>query len=344
MKEALDAGSAPPAFAQLRDQLITELSAVLAGVDVIIAHNVCSLAKNLALTAALHTLSQRPDAATLILWHHDLAWTTPRYRAELHAGQPWDLLRTDWPWAIQVVISEVRRAELSALLGVQPGRIKVVPNGVDLKQFFKLAAETLSLVERLGLLEPAPLLLLPVRLTPRKNIELALTTLAHLRARLPGARLLVTGPLGAHNPANAAYFDRLRRLRTDLGLEDAAIFLAEVHAGFVPDAVLADLFRFADALFMPSREEGFGIPLLEAALNRLPVFCSNIVPLRELAGDDAFYFDPDADPAQVARLVAEALAASATVRFGMRARAATWQRIYQDHLAPMLAEAQARRR
>ncbi len=226
---------------------------------------------------------------------------------------------------------------------MKESRIHVVPNGVDAWQFFKLDAETLPLVERLALFEPTPLLLLPVRLTPRKNIELALTTLAHLREDLPGARLLVTGPLGAHNPANAAYFDRLRGLRTELGLEDAAIFLAEVYDGFVPDAVLADLFRFADALFLPSREEGFGIPLLEAALNRLPIFCSDIIPLRELAGDDAIYFDPDADPAQVARLVAEGLAASATARFGIRARAATWQQVYKEHLAPLLNTIQSSR-
>ncbi len=110
MKAALDAGNVPSAFALLRDELLAELSAALVGVDVLIAHNVCSLAKNLALTAALHALSQRPGAPMLILWHHDLAWTTPRYRDELHDGQPWDLLRTDWPWATQVVISAVRRA------------------------------------------------------------------------------------------------------------------------------------------------------------------------------------------------------------------------------------------
>lgn len=341
MKAALSAGDVPPAFATLRDQLIAELTAALTGVDVLIAHNVCSLAKNLALTAALHDLSQRPGAPALILWHHDLAWTTPRYRAELHAGAPWDLLRTDWPWATQVVISAMRRDELAALLDVPPRRIHIVPNGVDVKDFFKLDAATLPLMEQLGLLAPTPLLLLPVRLTPRKNIELALTTLARLRARLPDARLLVTGPLGAHNPANAAYFDKLRALRADLGLETAAIFLAEAFDGFVPDGVLSDLYRFADALFLPSREEGFGIPLLEAALNRLPVFCSDIKPLRELAGDDAHYFDPDADPVQVADLVAESLTASATARFGLRARSATWQQIYKERIVPLLQAAKS---
>jgi glycosyltransferase involved in cell wall biosynthesis len=336
IKVALDAGLAPPAFALVRDTLITALAAALAGVDVLIAHNVASLNKNLPLTAALHALTQQPAAPALILWHHDLAWTTPRYRAELHDGMPWDLLRTDWPWATQVVISAMRRDELAALLGVPASRIHIVPNGVDVETFFKLDDETLPLVKQLDLLEPRPLLLLPVRLTPRKNIALALHMLAHLRTHLPGARLLVTGPLGAHNPANAAYFAELRALRATLQLDDAVIFLAEVYTGFVPDAVLADLYRFADALFLPSREEGFGIPLLEAALNRLPIFCSDIPVLRELAGNDAHYFAPDADPMQVAELVAGSLLAAPTVRFGLRARAATWQQVYKQHIAPLL--------
>lgn len=338
MKAALDAGNVPPSFARVRDQLIAELTTALAGVDVLIAHNVASLSKNLALTAALHELSQQPGAPALILWHHDLAWTTPRYRPQLHDGRPWDLLRSDWPWATQVVISGLRRNELAALLDVPADRIHVVPNGVDVKHFFKLDDASLPLMQALDLLEPTLLLLLPVRLTPRKNIELALNMLAHLREQLPDARLLVTGPLGQHNPANVEYFARLRAQRDKLGLQDAAIFLAERYDGFVPDGVLADLFRFADALFMPSREEGFGIPLLEAALNRLPIFCSDITALRELAGDDAHYFEPDADPVQVANLVAHSLATSPTARFGMRARAATWQQVYKQHIAPLLAQ------
>ena len=57
----------------------------------------------------------------LILWHHDLAWTTPRYRQEMHDGYPWNLLCTNWDGVTQVVVSELRRQELSSLLGSPPG-------------------------------------------------------------------------------------------------------------------------------------------------------------------------------------------------------------------------------
>jgi glycosyltransferase involved in cell wall biosynthesis len=286
------------------------------------------------LTAAI----QRLDRPRQILWHHDLAWTTPRYAAELHAGYPWDLLRTDWG-ARHVVVSDLRQRELAELLHIPRESIAVVPNGIDQAAFFKLSPLTLSLLQHVDLGRAAPILLLPVRITPRKNIELALRTLAALRRHMPDAILIVTGPLGAHNPANAAYFDKLKDLRAELNLAGAAIFLAELIDTYLPDDVIADFYRLADALFLPSREEGFGIPVLEAAFSRLPIFCTDIAPLRALGQTEATYFAPEADPDQVAQLMADRLQRAAGYQFAVRVRRNfAWDSIYRDHIAPLLEE------
>ena len=208
VKAELDAGRVPAPFALLVETLRAELTCALAGVEVLIVHNVCSLNKNLALTAALYGLYDQEGAPRMILWHHDLAWTTPRYRSELHDGWPWDLLRTDWPAATQVVVSTLRQQELATLLRVPLERIRVVPNGLDVFTFLKLETQTADLVRRLNLLAAEPLLLLPVRITAGKNIELAVRVVASLRSRFSNPVLVVTGPLGPHNPANAAYFAR----------------------------------------------------------------------------------------------------------------------------------------
>jgi glycosyltransferase involved in cell wall biosynthesis len=336
LKRELDAGRVPEDFDALVMRIEADLLRALAAVDLLIAHNVCSLNKNLALTAALKRVADHAPVR-LILWHHDLAWTTPRYRPELHDGYPWDLLRTDWAKAVQVVVSEARRAELAALLHVGLERIRVIPNGVDPARFLKLGSRTQDLIQQRELFAAAPLLLLPVRITPRKNIELALSVLAELRSRFPQAALVVTGPLGAHNAANVEYLEWLRVRRGELGLEAAAHFLAEISDQTLSDDEIADFYRLADVLFLPSREEGFGIPILEAGLAGIPVFCSDIPPLRELGSRDATYFSPDGDPKKIADQLGTWLAASPVFALGKRIRSDyAWSRIYQRQIAPLL--------
>jgi glycosyltransferase involved in cell wall biosynthesis len=337
VKERLDCGEVPADFAELRDMLVDKLQSALTGVDVLIVHNVCSLNKNLMLTAALHQLHEDQALPRLILWHHDIAWTTARYVPELHAGYPWDLLRTDWGRTTHVVVSELRRDELTELMKLPPASIHIIPNGVDIERFHKLEASTRSLLEQTNLLAAAPILLLPVRVTPRKNIELALYALAELKNAYPQAALVVTGPLGPHNANNIQYLEKLLSLREQLNLRGSAHFLAELSDEFLPDQVITDFYRIADALLFPSREEGFGIPLIEAAFSHLPVFCSDIPPLRKLGLDDATYFSPDEKPATIAGMLAAYFNASLASRLAMRARLSyRWEAIYQRQIAPLL--------
>lgn len=337
IKQELDKGVVPASFDSLRDELAGELQKTLSDVNLLIAHNVCSLNKNLALTAALHQLHIAGNLPRLILWHHDLAWTTPRYLPELRDGYPWNLLKTDWGNTAHVVVSDWRRDELASLMNLDHAVVRVVPNGVDLNEFHKFEPLTRSLLEKTRLLDAAPILLLPVRVTPRKNIELALRALAELKSEFPQAALVVTGPLGPHNGNNVEYFRTLLDLRKQLGLENSMRFLAELHDGFLPDEVIADFYRIADALFLPSREEGFGIPLIEAAFSRLPVFCADIPPLRKLGLDDATYFSPDENPASVSKMIADYFKTSPPARFAARARTSfRWEAIYRAQIAPLL--------
>lgn len=338
-KAELDQGKIPADFESLVGQVAGELATAVAHTNILIAHNVASLHKNLALTAALQRVCARPGAPRLILWHHDLAWTTPRYRAELHPGWPWDLLRQPWPDVptTHVVVSELRRRELAELFSLPPETIQVIPSGLDSDAFLRLAEDTAVLLDQLSWRQAGPRLLLPVRITPRKNIELAIQTIAALRQTMPQATLLITGPPGPHNPANRHYFAELRQLRADLGLAGQVHFLAEITDEYVPDEVIADLYRLADALFFPSREEGFGIPMLEAGLLGLPIFCADIPPLREIAGPYATYFSPDCDPAELAAQISDCLASSATTQLRQRVRRLyTWRGIFAEKIAPLL--------
>ena len=93
--------------------------------------------------------------------------------------------------------------------------------------------------------------------------------------------------------------------------------------GWVAKDELASLYRGAEALVLPSRFEGFGLPVLEAMASGTPVVCSNDRALREVAGDAAVYAVDGDFGAAVARALSDRerhAAAGIT-----RARAFSWE-------------------
>ncbi len=346
IKQQLDRGQVTLDFTASRDRLASLLSDALMGIDALIAHNVLTLHKNLPLTAALYEwvtqhhnyqTTQPSNYPTLLAWHHDLAWDDPRYASDLHNGYPWDLLRTPWPGVQHITVSAAQQARLAALYGLPLERIEVVPPGVDPAQFFRWTAVARRIVDELHLMEADVLFLLPARLTRRKNIEMALRILAAFRAQTRlDARLIVTGPPGPHNPANAAYLQSLLELRRDLGLQDVAHFLYEM--GITPDDdTMADLYHLTDALLFPSDREGFGIPILEAGLARLPVFCADIPPLRETGQGAAHFFDPHGDPDFIAAQIIYGLDHDTTFHLRRRVLSQyTWKSIVEERVIPLL--------
>jgi glycosyltransferase involved in cell wall biosynthesis len=338
-RAALSAGRVPSDFNELVRQIQSELAMALKGVDVLIAHNVGSMTKNLALTAALYNLSQLPRTPRLVLWHHDLAWTLPRHQSEIHPGWPWELLRTAWPGVRQATNSEANRQELAAAMGIPLNQITLIQAGLALTDFFGFSPRLAELVDDLQLIFSAPILLTPLRITRRKNLELALHVLGELRRRLPQAALVVTGMVKGQNPLNQVYLEDLLRLRRKLGLDGRAIFLAELLSEGLGESDLPGFYRLADALLLPSREEAFGIPLLEAGLSGLPIFCSELEPLKALAGENATFFDPDGNPEEIAGRIAGRLQIDPLYRMRTRVRREyTWEALYMKQIAPLLEE------
>ena len=338
----LAAGQVGAAFTRLRDLLVERLAHLLERVDVCIVHNAITLHKNLPLTAGLHTLSEQGDTAW-IAWCHDFAWQDRLYTPDLHSGYPWDLLRQPWPNMHYVVVSAHRRERLSALLDLPEESIQVVTPGVDVGEFLGLSAQTRRLVDELELLEADPLMLLPARITRRKNIQLAIRITAALKERHPRAKLVITGPPGPHNPKNRAYLENLQQIKETLGLQSNVHFLYEHGENGEhfdsPYAVVADLYRLADLLLFPSRREGFGIPVLEAGLARLPVFAANIPSIRESAGELAHLFDPDSDPDSIATSISTFLQSNQAHQLHRRVLYRfTWQAILKNQLVPMIEE------
>jgi len=342
VKAELDSGSVTPAFWEQVDRIRHILQAALTECDVCIAHNVLTLHKNLPLTFAL--LSRNgATGPRLIGWCNDIAWTNTQYMAELHSGTPWDVLRQPWPNVQYVTISEARQEELADLFGIPASRIPVIHPGIDIQRFFRWTPSMASLVADFQLLAADGRLLYPTRITRRKNIELGLHILDALRYTTGrDYRLIITGPPGPHNPGNSSYLDELLALRRKLNLDHAAHFLYEHSADntpFIPDdTTITNLYELSDALLFPTTQEGFGIPILEAGLVGLPVFCTDIPPLRHTGQNDVYYFDPQVDSVEaVARQITHTLESLPTSRLRERVRRQyRWEALLKERLVPLL--------
>lgn len=301
----------------------------LAGQDVVFLHNVTTMPFDRALTAALARAAERLAGVRFVVWIHDLAAGNPDYA--IAASD--ELLARAHPRYEYVAVSELRRRQWEALTGA---RSRVIPNGVDPARALGLTERVAELAAQHGLLDREIVLLHPARLLRRKNVELGLAVTAALKAAGQSCAYLVTGPPDPHNAASQEYAKELRTLRARLGLENDALFLHEDAPVDMRD--LASLYALAEALFFPSRQEGFGLPVLEAALHRLPVFCAAIEPLDTLLARGATTFALDADPAQLARGIVEKLSADAAWQARRQMlRDYAWPAVYRNYLAPLLA-------
>jgi glycosyltransferase involved in cell wall biosynthesis len=339
LREQFDHGTVPPAFFELRDRIRARLDPEFATLDVLIAHNVLTMHFNLALTAALWSFADRGHPR-LISWGHDLAWLNPLYRAGMHPGEPWDLLRRQHPKITSIFVSAQRLQEWHELTGAPTDPNQVIPNGVDPAALLKLPPTTSRLIAQLGLADVDVILLAPVRITRRKNLEWAIEAAAAVEASGRSVRLLITGPPGPHDPRAMDYVEELRALANRLGVGGSVRFLFELKPGSrdaypIDASTLSDLYMLSDVVTLPSASEGFGLPLAEAAILRVPVVATeafravapegaSLVPLA--GGSPAF---------SAAVLIA---VDSPAVRTRRRAiRDLSWDRIIRERLEPLLS-------
>lgn len=201
---------------------------------------------------------------------------------------------------VLLAISHAMRDEVARTVGLDPRRFVVTPLGPGRDP---AEPEDLETVRRRHDLRGDVVLCVAAK-RPHKNQELL------LRALPEGAMLVLVGHA-------EAYDARLRAIAVELGMASRVRFLEHV-----PAAELEALWQLADCAALPTRSEGFGLPLVEAMRRGVSVACSDIPVLREIGAGVPHYFDPeDPDTARVA--ISRALRAEGSTGVE-RAGAFTW--------------------
>lgn len=225
------------------------------------------------------------------------------------------------------VVSDLWRRRLSARFDL---RAEIVGNGVDTTRFTPLAdGREASLRHRLYL-GAGPVFLAVGGIEERKNTQQILEAFLRLRARLPGAQLIIAG--GATLLNHDAYQAAFARVLSDAALPQRTVILA----GPMADDDMPALYRLADAVVFPSIREGFGLVALEAMASGAPVVLSRIAPFTEyLDADDAAWCDPD-DAQSIEAAMLETLSEPRRGRLIMQGMAVayrhTWDATARAHL------------
>lgn len=236
---------------------------------------------------------------------HDLTYL---YYPELVEEKNLAHLRRVTPRSIKnadyiITVSEAVKQELIKEFHLDPTRciVTTIPPAQD---FFKKSTKEVH--KKYGI--PTKKYILFVgNLEPRKNLKTLLAAYLLLPKSLREEYSLIIG--GGKGWKFEETAEKIQQV-VDAGENVRRI-------GFVDQADLPSLMQHAALFVMPSRYEGFGMPILESFASDTPVVAADIPVLREAGGDAALYADPDS-PEDFAKKIIETLSRMYNPKIGQR--------------------------
>lgn len=193
----------------------------------------------------------------------------------------------------RTIITDSQHSKRSIVdrLGVSPAKVTVIPLALGAE--FKPAPLTDAVRQRYGI--TSPYILYVGNFKPHKNLPRLLRAYAGLPEPIRATyQLVLAGGDSNYRPA-------LEGLAQSLGLANRVLF-----PGQIEDADLPALYSGCVLFVLPSLEEGFGLPALEAMACGAPVVASDRAALPEVVGNVALLVDPE-DKAAITMVMTRAL-------------------------------------
>ncbi|MEO8440391.1 MAG: glycosyltransferase [Spartobacteria bacterium] len=231
-----------------------------------------------------------------------------------------------WPWAEYRVLRDARTvlftSEEERRLARESFSLyranEVVVNYGTAPPEIDLAAAREEFRKAFPALREKKFLLFLGRIHEKKGCEELLRAFAEVKDA--ARQLVIAGPCGDKD-----YLQKLKRLTSDLGVQEAVAF-----SGMLSGSLKWGAFAAADAFVLPSHQENFGIAVVEALACGTPVLISNKINIwREIVEDGGGFADED-DVAGTCRLLERWRATSEAERAEMSARA---QRSFANRFA-----------
>ncbi len=267
----------------------------------------------------MHSLSNRgprvPGCSAVVTVHDVLFFEHRTMSAVSTAGMRWAVRAAVAGSDTVIAVSESAADDIASTLEIERERVVAVPHGPGRSPAD--AAPAAGVRARHGLRDGRVVLCVAAK-RPHKNQLLLVEALEQLP---PDVSIVLVGH-------DEGYGETLRAEAQARGLSERVVTL-----DYVPDDELEALWDLASCAAFPTLAEGFGLPVLEAMRRAVPVACSDLPVLREVAGEAARYFDPR-DPAEAAGAIAAAIDDEQLAEAGCeRARSFTWERAADETYA-----------
>jgi len=212
---------------------------------------------------------------------HDVAYLRypehlqPRIRAFYKKWMPRYLSYTDHI----ITVSEFSKSEIIAGYNIPADKISVVYNGIT--SAYKPVSEEQKKITRERYTNGRPYFVYLGAIHPRKNILTLVKAFEHFKSAGPSDHQLVLAGRASWHTEEVFKAIAQSQWKDSIHLP-----------GYIATADATTLVASAEAMIYPSLYEGFGLPLVEAMACGVPVICSNVSSLPEVAGDAALLFDP----------------------------------------------------
>ena len=323
-EKILDKGIIDEDFYNLATQIEQKLEYALDKVDIVVVHNMITIVRNLPFVFAFKNYVKNHPKKKYFGWIHDHSYINEFKIKDLdkivNSKLERELLTTPIKNLTYILISESFREPFNQLMGFKDGESVVIPNGIDIKKFLEIDDLIWEIIQKYDLVKRFPIILSPVNILERKNIDYCLDIIFYLKKTYPNINYVITGKPSQHR-STIEYYDSLKKKVVDLGLQNNVTFFNDFLNRALVRTEVHDLYQISDLVFFFSKSENFGLPLLEASLTKTPIFVSDLKVFREVGGDFVQYIDyRTTSPEKTASFVLDFLKNSRRVNMNYRSR------------------------